>query len=93
MRTRVREQVRSDASVAGPAQTPVREPPVLRDTATSRDAAIMRVGAYSRRAAPLTAEDTALPGRMLMLLSRLHRSELQMQADMETTGAASRQGA
>ena len=87
MRTRVREQVGPDASVTGPAQTPVREPPVLRDTATSRDAAIWR------RAAPLTAEDTALPGRMLMLLSRLHRSELQMQADMETTGATGRQGA
>ena len=93
MRTRVREQVRADASVTGPAQTPVREPPVLRDTATSRDAAIMHVGASPHRAAPLTAEDTALPGRMLMLLSRLHRSELQMQADMEKNGAARRRGA
>ncbi len=39
------------------------------------------------RAAPLTAEDTALPGRMLMLLSRLHRSELQLQAEAEKAGA------
>ena len=88
MRARVREQVRPDASVAEPAQTPVREPPVLRDTNTSpRDAAIWR------RAAPLTAEDTALPGRMLMLLSRLHRSELQMQADAEKAGGAGQQSA
>jgi hypothetical protein len=48
--------------------------PVLRFR-PSRDAASWR------RAAPLTAEDTALPGRMLMLLSRLHRE------------AASREGA
>ncbi|KMO33932.1 hypothetical protein VQ03_24085 [Methylobacterium tarhaniae] len=51
----------------------MREPPALRDITTSRDTAPWR------RAAPLTAEDTALPGRMLMLLSRLHRSERQLQ--------------
>ncbi len=88
MRTRVREQVRPDVSAADPAQTPVREPPTSRDTTPSpRDTAIWR------RAAPLTAEDTALPGRMLMLLSRLHRSELRLQAEAETTGAAGAQGA
>ncbi|GJD63668.1 hypothetical protein [Methylobacterium frigidaeris] len=76
MRTRVREQFRPDAC-AGPAQAPVRELPVLRDP-------------HRRRAAPLTAEDTALPGRMLVLLSRLHRSEMQLKADAE---AASPQGA
>ncbi|AWN50706.1 hypothetical protein [Methylobacterium sp. 17Sr1-1] len=84
MRTRVREQVRPDASAA-PAQTPVRDLPVLRDTTTSRAAAPWR------RAAPLTAEDTALPGRMLMLLSRLHRNEMQRIADLEAA-APSQQG-
>ncbi|KMO15522.1 hypothetical protein [Methylobacterium platani] len=78
MRTRVREQVRPDESAA-PALTPVRELPALRDATTWR------------RAAPLTAEDTALPGRMLMLLSRLHRSELRLKA--EADAAAEPQGA
>lgn len=80
MRTRVREQVRPDAS-AGSVQTPVRELPVLRDTT------------IRRRAAPLTAEDTALPGRMLMLLSRLHRNEMQMKAESDAAGTAPLQGA
>ncbi|MGF3027737.1 hypothetical protein ACQVP2_33695 [Methylobacterium aquaticum] len=89
MRTRVREPLRPDSSAAELVQTPVREPPVLRDTSTSRETAPWR------RAAPLTAEETALPGRMLMLLSRLHRSELQMQAraEAEKTGSAGSQSA
>jgi hypothetical protein len=78
MRTRVREQDRPDVS-AGTAQTPVRDSPGLRDPAP--------YPATWRRAAPLTAEDTALPGRMLMLLSRLHRSEMQLKADAEKAGA------
>ncbi len=78
MRTRVREQDRPDVS-AGAAQTPVRDTPGFRDPATCP--------ATWRRAAPLTDEDTALPGRMLMLLSRLHRSELQLKADAEKVGA------
>jgi hypothetical protein len=80
MRTRVREQGRPDAS-AGSVQTPVRELPVLRDTP------------IWRRTAPLTAEDTALPGRMLMLLSRLHRNEMQRTAEVDAAGAAPSQGA
>lgn len=84
MRTRVREQVRTDVSAA-PAQTPVRDSTALRDTATPRNSAPWR------RAAPLTAEDTALPGRMLMLLSQLHRSELRLKAEAEA--AAEPQGA
>ncbi|TGD99311.1 hypothetical protein [Methylobacterium nonmethylotrophicum] len=40
-----------------------------------------------RRAALLTAEDTALPGRMLVLLSRLHRSEMLPKAESEKAGA------
>jgi hypothetical protein len=86
MRTRVREQVRPDVSAA-PAQTPVRDLPVLRDTPTLRDSAARR------RSAPLTAEDTALPGRMLVLLSRLHRSEMQLKADADAARAAASQGA
>ncbi|AWN48765.1 hypothetical protein DK419_22430 [Methylobacterium terrae] len=74
MRTRVREQDRPDVP-AGIALAPGRDSPALRDSATWR------------RTAPLTAEDTALPGRMLMLLSRLHRSELQLKADSEEAGA------
>ncbi|TNC09428.1 hypothetical protein FF100_26715 [Methylobacterium terricola] len=85
MRTRVREQVRPDESAA-PAQAPVRASTGLRDAATSRDSAPLPGNAPWRRAAPLTAEDTALPGRMLMLLSRLHRSEMQLKADSEAAG-------
>ncbi|AWB19927.1 hypothetical protein DA075_02415 [Methylobacterium currus] len=59
----------------------MRELPVLRDTT------------LWRRAAPLTAEDTALPGRMLMLLSRLHRNEMQRMAESDAAGAAPSQGA
>ncbi|SFU85765.1 hypothetical protein SAMN02799631_02738 [Methylobacterium sp. 174MFSha1.1] len=80
MRTRVREQGLPDAS-ANPAQTSVRDISVPRDTA------------IRRRAAPLTAEDTALPGRMLMLLSRLHRAEMQRRAESDAAGTAPSQGA
>ncbi|MGX7705309.1 hypothetical protein [Methylobacterium sp. Gmos1] len=52
----------------------------------------MRETAPWRRAAPLTAEDTALPGRMLVLLSRLHRSEMQLKADAEAARTATPQG-
>ncbi|KMO42890.1 hypothetical protein VQ02_01795 [Methylobacterium variabile] len=74
MRTRVREQVRPEGS-AGQAQAPGQDSPALRDSTTWR------------WTAPLTAEDTALPGRMLMLLSRLHRSELQRQAEAHAPSA------
>ena len=74
MRTRLREQV---------------EPEVSAETAhPSARSAPARDAAPWRRAAPLTAEDTALPGRMLMLLSRLHRSELELKAQAEQADAA-----
>ena len=76
MRTRLREQVEPEVS-AETAHLPARPAP-------ARDAAPWR------RAAPLTAEDTALPGRMLMLLSRLHRSELELKAQAEQADAAGR---
>ena len=79
MRTRLREQVEPEVS-AETAQAPARLVP-------SRDA-YGRDAAPWRRAAPLTAEDTALPGRMLMLLSRLHRSELELKAQAEQADAA-----
>ena len=81
MRTRLREQVRPD-DPAGPAQAPGRDSPVLPDPASYP----ITCPITWRRAA-LTAEDAALPGRMLVLLSRLHRSEMRLKAETEATGA------